>query len=361
MHGGITMDCPHRERLGYTGDGQLVAESAMLTLCCKSVFEKWMQDIADCQDKIGGHVQHTAPFFGGGGGPGGWGSAVVIVPYAHYRLFGDKKILRKYFDNMQAWLVCMRGFCENGLVVRECEGGWCLGDWCAPQKIEIPEPLVNTFYYVRCMEIVIEISKIIKQPLKFDYGELIVQSKNAIKKAYYDEKSGEFCKNVQGANVFALLLGLGDERTKAKTLKKYKTEKVFDTGIMGTDLLCEWLVREGECQLLFDLLTAEKFPSFGYMRLNGATTLWEGWRNEGSLSHPMLGSCIKYIVYGILGLKSDAGFRNIRLKPEFIEGIGFVEAELRLNGGVLKLRYDYKNGQVLKCVRTEGNVGTKVN
>lgn len=356
LHGGITMDCPHRERLGYTGDGQLVAESAMLTLDCKSVFEKWMQDIADCQDILSGHVQHTAPFMGGGGGPGGWGSAVVIVPYAHYKLFGDKQILKKYFKNMQNWLVCMRGFCENGLVVREREGGWCLGDWCAPQEIKIPAPLVNTFYFVRCLEIFDEICNVLGEPLKpFEYSEWAKESKNAIIKAYYDENSGEFCNNEQGANVFGLLLGLGDERTKTKTLQKYRTRKFFDTGIMGTDLLCEWLVKEGEEQLLFDMLVGENFPSFGYMRANGATTLWEGWRNDGSLSHPMLGSCIKHIVYGILGVKADVGFKNVSLQPKFIDGIGFIDAELCLEKVTLKLKYEYKNGKVIKTVNVIDN------
>lgn len=350
FHGGVTMDCPHRERLGYTGDGQLVAESAMLAFDCKAIFEKWTQDIADCQDVKSGHVQHTAPFMGGGGGPGGWGSAIVLVPYAHYRLFGDKEILRKYFPNMLAWISCMRSFCENGLVVREREGGWCLGDWCTPQRPEIPEPLVNTFYFVRCMQIAARIAKILDE--KVDLDKSIEEGKNAINRAYYEPKNGEYRQNVQGANVFAMLIGLGDERTKAKTLEKYRATKQFDTGIFGTDLLCEWLVREGEIQLLYDMLTGEAFPSFGYMRKKGATTLWEGWRDEGSLSHPMMGGCVKQLVYGILGVKADDGFRNIELAPQYIEGIGFVEAELRTERGVIRLRYDYKDGQV--CVHADG-------
>ncbi len=348
FHGGITMDCPHRERLGYTGDGQLVAESAMLSLDCQSIFEKWMQDIADCQDINSGHIQHTAPFMGGGGGPGGWGSAIVLVPYAHYRLFGDKEILRKYFPNMRAWLSCMQSFCEDGLVVREREGGWCLGDWCTPQKVEIPEPLVNTFYYVRCMEIVSKIAEILDE--RTDYSACIQASKTAIERAYYNETSGEYCDNTQGANVFALLLGLGDARTKEKTLDKYRKTKQFDTGIFGTDLLCEWLVREGEIQLLFDLLTGEEFPSFGYMKKNGATTLWEGWRDEGSLSHPMMGGCVKQLVYGILGVKADIGFRTVDLQPKYIEGIGFVEAELTLPTGTLCVRYEYADGRVKQSI-----------
>lgn len=94
MHCGVPMDCPHRERLGYTGDGQLTAETAMLFLNGKRFYEKWAADVADCQDVKTGHVQHAAPFFGGGGGPGGWGSAIVEVPYAYYKVYGDKKLIK---------------------------------------------------------------------------------------------------------------------------------------------------------------------------------------------------------------------------------------------------------------------------
>ena len=84
MHGGVPSDCPHRERLGYTGDGQVCAPAAMLMLDSRAFYRKWIRDIFDSQDKTTGHVNHTAPFAGGGGGPGGWGCAAVTVPYHFY-------------------------------------------------------------------------------------------------------------------------------------------------------------------------------------------------------------------------------------------------------------------------------------
>lgn len=79
MHCGVVSDCPHRERLGYTGDGQVTCDGVMLLLDSRKFYEKWIQDIADCQDMKSGHIQHTAPFYGGGGGPGGWGSAAECI------------------------------------------------------------------------------------------------------------------------------------------------------------------------------------------------------------------------------------------------------------------------------------------
>lgn len=354
MHGGVPSDCPHRERLGYTGDGQLTAESAMLTLNCRSFYEKWMRDIADCQDINSGHVQHTAPFFGGGGGPGGWGCAIVFVPYAYYKTYGDVGVLRKYYPAMVKYIECMKTFCEDDLVVREREKGWCLGDWCTPEKVALPEPFVNTFYYIRSLEIMEKIAKRIGRV--FDYEEEIARSKRAVVKHYFNEDSGNFCEGKQGANAFALTLGLGDERTKTNLLAHYRATKRFDTGIFGTDVLAEYLARIGEVQLLYDLLTAKGFPSFDYMRAHGATTLWEDWAGLGSHNHPMFGACVKQLFYGLLGLSADAGFKHISVTPRYIDGIDRIDATLQFPRGSVRFSYRYKDGEVSADVEAQGNI-----
>ena len=357
MHGGVPSDCPHRERLGYTGDGQLTAEASMLFLDSRTFYEKWIRDVADCQDVNSGHVQHTAPLFGGGGGPGGWGSAMVIVPYAYYRVYGDKKILEKYFDNMRAYLRCMQGFCENGLVVREREGGWCLGDWCTPDEVRIPEPFVNTFYYVRCMQLVERIAKIIGKSV--DYADEIARAKATIQREYFDESTGDYCQGAQGANAFALLIGLGDGRTKENLLAHYRQLKAFDTGIFGTDIVAEYLVESGETQLLFDLLSATKFPSFGYMKEQGATTLWENWQGDSSLNHPMFGGCVKQFLYGFLGLTADVGFNHITLAPTYIEGMRYIRAEIKFPKGTLRVECTYEGGRVALKHKKSGKMKVK--
>ena len=63
-------------------------------------YRKWIQDIADCQDSITGHVQYTAPYIPSGGGPGGWGCAIVMVPYVFYRNYGDQEILKELYPQM---------------------------------------------------------------------------------------------------------------------------------------------------------------------------------------------------------------------------------------------------------------------
>ena len=94
MHTGHPSDCPHLERRGYTGDGQLTCHAALSVLDARRFYEKWLCDIGDCQDTLSGHIQYTAPYIRSGGGPGGWGCAIVEVPYQLYRHYGDVEVLR---------------------------------------------------------------------------------------------------------------------------------------------------------------------------------------------------------------------------------------------------------------------------
>ncbi len=66
--GGMSVDCPHRERLGYGGDGHSSLDIANDAYASHPFFSKWAQDWVDIQDESG-RINHTAPTLGGGGGP----------------------------------------------------------------------------------------------------------------------------------------------------------------------------------------------------------------------------------------------------------------------------------------------------
>jgi alpha-L-rhamnosidase len=100
MHAGIPSDCPHIERRGYTGDGQLICHAAMDILDARAFYHKWIADIGDCQDTVTGHVQYTAPYTRCGGGPGGWGCAIVEVPWQYYLHYGDIEPAARLYPQM---------------------------------------------------------------------------------------------------------------------------------------------------------------------------------------------------------------------------------------------------------------------
>ena len=318
MHGGVPTDCPHRERLGYTGDGQVTADSAMLLLDSKSFYEKWIYDIWDCQDIHSGHVQHTAPFMGGGGGPGGWGGAIVMVPYAYYKHFGEREFLRQCYLHMKKWVSYMRSRSEDYIITREEEGGWCLGDWAAMGGMQISSEYVNTCLFVKALQKMQEIAAVLGEADEFEY--LISKTKSAITAKYFDNNTGSFADGVQGADAFAVDIGLdSDRRTLANLVEKYSDLNCFDTGFIGTDILIDVLCKNANVQLAFALLTSDKKGSYNWQMQKGATTMWEYFDGGGSHSHPMFGAPVRHLFSTFLGINISEN--GIKIAPFIPSGL----------------------------------------
>ncbi len=335
MHAGVITDCPHREKLGYTGDGQLTADLALTVLSSEKFYEKWLRDIADGQDPDSGHVQHTAPFEGGGGGPGGWGGAIVIVPYMLGLRHGRKDILREYYPNMKKYIAYMESRCEDGIVVREEERGWCLGDWCTPEKIAIPEPFVNTYFLIKCLDYISEIAEVLQE----DPAPWIRKSKEYranLKRHYYDEAAHTYCGGIQGADAFAMDIGLGDERMMCAIADKYENLGAFDTGIFGTDILIRVLFENGFGDVAMQLLTSEQKNSFGEWLRRGETSLCEYWGGRASHNHHMFGAPLRYIFSYALGV-DDSG-EMLVISPKEISFAVEMEADMETKIGKALVR-----------------------
>ncbi len=360
MHGSFPSDCPHRERLGYTGDGQLCAPAAMLMLDCKEFYKKWIQDIIDCQDKLSGHVQHTAPFMGGGGGPGGWGSAIITVPFAYYKQYGDLEILKQCYSSMTKWIEYLQEHCEDGLVTHEEKDGWCLGDWCTLEKTVIPESYVNSCYYVKNLSVMEEIAEMLgKSKDVDDFALLREEVEKAIIENFFDPDTNHFANGIQGADAYAVWCGIGNEKTLDNIIKKYEDLRHFDTGFLGTDILLEVLFQCGRGDIAVSLLQSEEKGSFLYMKRRGATTIWETWGGGSSHCHPMFGGSSRHLFTGILGIKQrkgTVGYKDVIISPSTLPIGVTLSGSIKTPNGMLEVTLDYKNPKPIVTVKASQNI-----
>ena len=346
MHCGVPSDCPHRERLGYTGDGQACADTDMKLLDADAFYRKWIHDIQDSQCRVSGHVQHTAPFYGGGGGPGGWGGAIVLVPWAHYERYQRLDVLEEAYPFMLKWLAYMQSrMDERGLVVREEEGGWCLGDWCTPEKPILPEAYVNTCILARCVDIVIQTANLLQLDTR-ELSALLKKVKQAVHNAYFDEASGRYVQGIQGADAFALEAGLGGQALADKMAAYYDEHPWFDTGFLGTGSVIRQLMAYGHASVAVKLLTNQRPGySFWWHKQQGATTLWECWDGRDSHNHPMFGGCIGGMLDGLLGIAQDG-----TLSPQPVRQLEWVEGEMETRAGHVKFAWRWQeNGLLLNA------------
>lgn len=346
MHQGIPSDCPHIERRGYTGDGQLTCRAAMLTLDTERFYRKWIDDILDCQDKNSGHIQYTAPYTASGGGPGGWGCAIAKVPYEFYKTFGDKNILEKTYSAILKYFEYMEAHSEFGLVTSDEDGKWCLGEWCVPAKhpgnTVLPPAFINTYFYVKALEIAVKLSSVLQKGDTSFLLKRIAEHKSAIKAAYFNPNNGNFLDNRDGANAFALDIGLGDDRTKESFISHYDTSGYYDTGIFGTDIVTRLLFEYGRSDIAIRLLSAGVPHGFGKWHESGETTLPEYWNNPRSKNHPMFGAVSAYLFDHVLGIRQDessVGYEGLIISPSATESVGYAKGYITCKHGRISVEY----------------------
>ncbi len=245
MHCGVPSDCPHRERVGYTGDwGQTSAEAVMFNFDAARFFTKWIDDIGDAQNAVSGYVPHSAPYEGGGGGPL-WGSALVTLPWVMYEHYGDRRVMERHYAGMRRWIEYLTTRTDqDGVIVREEPGGWNLGEWATPGKIEIPPALVSTCYLAHIAGIMAKAAKLVGKADEVEFfAGVQTKAGEAVNKRFFDAQRAQYWEGRQGANAFALSCGVVPAE-HAKAVFERMVEIIvhdnnshFDTGIFGSSVL----------------------------------------------------------------------------------------------------------------------------
>jgi alpha-L-rhamnosidase len=369
FHGSISSDCPHRERLAYTGDAEVIVESSLFAFDMTQFYRKWFNDMEDARNKKTGYVPHTAPFAGGGGGPA-WGSAYVIMPWAYFCYYGDTTLLREHYEGMKQWVSYLTTRTDDrGIVVREEPRGWCLGDWCTPERIELPEPLVNTAYYYHMADLVSKIAHILG---KEEDGEQLNRLKEKIKAdfntVFFNAETNHYWEGRQGSDVFPLAFGIVPEQKKAAVLNALIAHLKsigyhFDTGILATPLLLNVLTDNNHAGLAYRLMNQRSFPGFSYLLDNRYTCLWESWDGNASLDHPMYGSVVAWFYHSLAGIRYDdeqPGMKHIVIAPQLIDELDWCKASWESLYGTVRSEWKKQGDGIELTVEIPSNTTATV-
>ncbi len=355
LHGALSSDCPHRERLGYTGDGQASCVTAMHTFDLAAFYTKWVQDYFDAQHPVSGYVPDTAPFEGGGGGPA-WGSACILVPWQVYLHYGDRRMLETHYAGMKrflSWMHAQAG--ADGVLFCKLPNGkdtfWLnLGDWCAPGKKQPLRDLVHTFYLWRCEDLMARIAAALGQEGDVcTYRTLADQTAAAFHAKFYDADKGTY--GPVGGNVFALVMGVPQDRV-ARVRQALKADIALngghlDTGIFGTGFLFEALCDNGMNDVAHSVMDTRTPPSFGWWIGQGWTTTSEYWEGGGSRNHPMFGGGLTWFYRRLAGIEADEsapGYRRVMIRPQPVGSETQASYATRTPYGELSAAWEKKGG-----------------
>ena len=341
--GGMTVDCPHRERLGYGGDAHGSLEIALDAFTSHSFFTKWTQDWIDIQDE-NGRINHTAPTLGGGGGPA-WSGFILTMPWDFYLNYGDIRILENSFPAAIKWLSYLeKNENEKGLLDVVSPGDWeyngdkkwlFLGDWANPRKDEgshTPEAaLFNNCYYVYVLKIAANIAEILKmRETELKYRTKAEEISEAVNHSFYNPDNNTYIDSKQTHLVLPLIAGVVPKNDISKVESKLKEEILvsqnghFDTGIHGTYFLVKYLTENYHHDLLYTLASQTTYPSYGEIIERGEITWPEYWSECNSRVHGCLNGIGGWFQRGVLGIQLDpkkVGYKEFIVKPAFHDSL----------------------------------------
>lgn len=378
----IPTDCPQRnERLGWTADTQVFAETGSFFANTSSFFHKWMRDLIDSQGETGG-FPGVAPLsqYGNDMTRLGWSDAGVIVPWTIWKQFGDKEIVELSWDAMEKYMSHMNEtrYDHNTLIGEN--GNYQWADWlsyeplesCGGSAFDLNGPLpeaIEYWNYLSASYWLLDASMMRDMAIGTGrdasiYESMILNAKNYIRDKFFT-LGGKFKTDIlntmQTPALFALKNGIFEGKIKDDIIFRLRENfekhgNCLQTGFLGTSILMPTLTENGMSDIAWNLLFQRKNPSWLYSIDNGATTIWERWnsymldqgmgpRGMNSFNHYTYGVVCEWIWETAAGISSDPvnpGFKHIIMKPIPDKRLGSIEAVYNSVSGTIKSSWRYE-------------------
>ncbi|PKD20382.1 alpha-rhamnosidase [Salegentibacter salinarum] len=351
---GYPTDCPQREKNGWTGDAHIAIETGLYNYDGITVYEKWMDDHRD-EQQPNGVLPSIIPTWGWGydwGNGPDWTSTIAIIPWELYQFYGDSRALEENYDNIKLYVDHITEISPSGLT------DWGLGDW-VPVEDKTPVELTSSIYYYVDANILAKTAKLLgKEEDNRKYSDLAEKIKLAINEKYLNKETGIYGSGFQTELSAPLYWGIVPTNQKelvAKNLaaKVIEDEKHINVGLLGSKTILNALSENGYEDLAYEVASRETYPSWGWWIKNGATTLLENWDigadSDLSRNHIMFGEVSAWFFKALGGIFPDhenPGFKNVILKPNFVDDLENFEA-----------RHDGPYGEIIsKWEKQEENV-----
>ena len=120
------------------------------------------------------------------------------------------------------------------------------------------------------------------------------------------------------------------------------------TGALATKVLLPVLTATGHEGEAWAIATQITFPSWGYWRANGATSLWEHWKLASrSRGHYFLGTIDDWLFEDIAGLRPlEPGWRRFEVRPRLTAHLDHASASVMTPFGEASVSWRTSGGAI---------------
>ncbi|MFI1094110.1 family 78 glycoside hydrolase catalytic domain [Streptomyces sp. NPDC020917] len=327
----VLTDCPTREKLGWMEQDHFVFDTVTRNYDAAAYTYDIVQAMADAQ-LPNGMVPDIAPeytVFGGGfRDDPNWGNAMVIVPWKHYRTYGDRDLLTTYYPNMRRYVDYLTSKAKGHLL------DYGLGDW-ATINATTPTGVTATYGYFKAADALSSVAAAIGNTADATtYGTLRDAIGNAFHAAYFDAKNTTYATGSQCSDALALDMGIVPAELHGGVLDHLLANLTangfhLNLGEIGLPALFDVLAAAGRSDVVYEIATQTTAPSYGAMLARGATSLTEFWDGSGSQNHFMLGAIDRWFSASLAGIDQagqSVGFADLLIAPTFVGDLTHVAA-----------------------------------
>jgi hypothetical protein len=332
--GGDSVDCPHRERLGYGGDAQITSKTALYACDLGGMYTKWLGNWRDVQNDEG-YLPNIAPSPHNAGGGPLWGGVSILLPWDMYLHYGDTRVLRDNYDMMKRYIAFLDSKSKDNLLQQYAGDPYgFLGDWVIPgfdQGGGRPwSPLEWRIFFNNCYCAFANdhLSKVAATLGETEDATRYAQKAEAIRQAthsaFFESDLNTYPGDNQTALSAALISGVVPEELRATVFENLvrvisvDNRDHIDGGMHGSMFVLRTLTDFNRDDLSFLMINKTSYPGWGFMLDQGATTMWERWDGDRSHIHSTLLAVGEWFPRALGGIKTDPaspGFRRVIIEP----------------------------------------------
>jgi alpha-L-rhamnosidase len=316
-------------KLGWTLNTYRASQPMLHQFGMANVFATWLDDLALAQSPDG-ELPLIAPQGETTGGflltPSSTGVYPALVR-RYWLTYGDRTVPEKHFAGVRKYIEWLLGKLTDGIADDQ------FGDWYPPRPKVSPQApeggtLVGTAHVIESLRDATALAELLGHAdLARTWHARTTELVGRFNEAFLDADAGLYRTAVdvgyrQTSNAVPLALGLVpsdqvDAVAAGLAANVEAQDRHLDTGALGTSALAYALSDHGRADLAHAVLSQRDYPSYGFLRGLGATTLWENWE-VASRGHndTMLSQVVTWFVERVVGVELlQPGWARFRVAP----------------------------------------------